>query len=139
MSGQPIVGANLKLYINNRPFGIATNIEWTRQDQHKAVYGIDSIVPYELLPQTTSINGKVSFTAIKRDGGLIGRSIVARTTEILREKYISIVLVDRDSGFIILRVDQCIVTTQSYKADAKGILRGVFSFEGIESSTGVDI
>ncbi len=134
------IGAGFKLYINNRIFGIATGFEWSSEAGRKAIYGLDSVNPFELAPGANSVRGKVDCIRIRLDGGLEGRGIAAPSNgqDILSEKYISIVLVDRLTDTVVFRCDQCAVQSQSWRTDTKNIMRGNFSFLGIEWSNEAD-
>ncbi len=129
-------GAGYKLYINNRIFGVTTGFEWSSEVGRRPIYGLDNVNPFELAPSVNSVRGKVDCVRIRLDGGLEGRGITAGSTDqdIISEKYISIVLIDRLTDTVIFRCDQCAVQSQSWRVDAKNVMRGNFSFLGIEWS-----
>ena len=128
------VGAGLKLYINNRVFGIATGFEWATNSGRRAIFGLDNVNAIELAPASNSVTGKVDCIRIKLDGGLEGRGIAANDDDILSEKYISIVLVDRLTDSVVFRCDTCAVQQQMWRTEAKNVMRGNFTFIGISWS-----
>lgn len=51
-----ISGAGLKLYINNRVFGITTSFEWSSDTSRRPIYGLDQISAFELAPGASSVS-----------------------------------------------------------------------------------
>ncbi len=131
-----LVGAAYKLYINNRIVGIATGFEWSSENGRRPIYGLDSVNPVELAPGFNSVRGKVDCVRVRLDGGIEGRGFAPSSTghDILLEKYISIVLIDRLTDTVVFRCDQCAIQNQTWRVDAKNVMRGNFSFLGIEWS-----
>ncbi len=125
-------GAAYKLYINNRIFGIATGFEWVTSSGRRPIFGLDNVNAIELAPASNSVSGKIDCVRIRLDGGLEGRGINARDEDIMSEKYISIVLIDRLTDTVVFRCDNAAVQQQSWRVDAKNIMRGNFSFLGID-------
>jgi hypothetical protein len=139
MKAQSLAGASLKLYINNRPVGIATGFDWTIDYGRTPIFGLDQVTAYELAPGQINVKGRIDCTRIKRDGGLEGRNIVASADNILNEKYINIILIDRDSGSIVFRAELAAIGIQNWRVDPKGILRGSFSFVGFQVTNELDV
>ena len=132
---QATVGSGVKLYINNRVFGIVTSFEWMLDGGRKAIRGIDQTTPFELAPTNSTLRGTINCVKVRGDGGLEGRAISAIESNVLLEKYISILLVDRLSGDVIFRCDKAAVNSQNWRVGAKELLRGSFTFEGLEWSS----
>lgn len=126
-----LAGAGLKLYINNRLFAIATGFEWRSEGGRRAIYGLDQVNPIELAPSVSTVTGTVECLRIKLDGGLEGRGIVTSDANMLLEKYISIVLIDRLNDTVVFRCENAAVNTQQWKVNSKGLLAGSFTFQGI--------
>lgn len=124
-------GASYKLWINNRIIGIATGFEWTSDPGRRPIYGLDQMQPFELAPGPSTITGRVDCIRVRDDGGLEGRGIAASDRNQTLEKYISIMLIDRVSDKVVFRCDQAAVNSQTWRVEAKGLLRGSFSFSGI--------
>jgi hypothetical protein len=129
---QSTVGAGYKLYINNRIFGIATGFEFTTGAGRRPIFGLDNVGALELAPANNSVTGKVDCIRIRLDGGLEGRGIAARDEDVMLEKYISIILIDRLTDSVVFRCDQAAVQQQTWRVDAKQVMRGNFTFLGID-------
>lgn len=134
-----LTGASVKLYINNRVFGIVTGFEWTTSDGHRAIMGLDQNTPFELAPGSQTVKGRVDCIRARQDGGLEGRGVAATDFDLLLEKYISILLVDRLTGAVIFRCDQAIVDNQNWRVENKGLMKGSFTFEGLQWSNEASI
>jgi hypothetical protein len=128
---QTTTGAGYKLYINNRVVGITTSFEFVADSTHKPIYGIDSILPNELLPMTVSVSGSIGCVRLSSHGGLEARGIAASNSELLLEKYISIKLIDRATDNIVFACNEAVINSQNWKVEARNIMRGTFSFTGI--------
>ncbi|NDD85746.1 hypothetical protein EBZ38_15905 [bacterium] len=126
-----ITGAKVVVYVNGSVFGYAINFRWTSSTPRRAIYGIDSGEPYELAPTTTRIVGSMSLYRTIDGGGLEGPGVVANLDNIPREKYFSIALMERSSGQVIFRAEQCSVVSQSWDIPSRGIVTGSFEFEAL--------
>jgi len=111
--------------------GIVNSFEYSIDTGRKAIYGIDSIIPFELAPGPYSITGRIQCVRIRFDGGLEGRGISASQSNLLLEKYVSFSLVDRASDRVIFRLDDAAVITQNWIINERSVMRGSFSFEGL--------
>lgn len=129
---QALTGAGLKLYVNNRVFGIVVSFEWSADGGRRAIMGLDQIVPFELAPGGNTVKMKIDCIRIKNDGGLEGRGIAASDHNLLLEKYISIILVDRHTGKTVFKCDRAAVNTQTWRVEARGLMRGSITLEGID-------
>lgn len=126
-----ISGANAKLYINNKLFGLATAFSIDVDASRSALYGIDQMQAFELAPEKFSVNGQIQYIKRRMDGGLTGRGFIAPLDRLSLEKYISITLVDRLTDKIIFKVSEAAVSKYSLSGEARSILRGSFIFSGL--------
>jgi hypothetical protein len=126
-----LAGASLKIFINNRVFGIASSISWESDAGRRAIYGLDQITPFELAPGQNRITGRIECLRIRQDGGLEGRGVTVHDDKQLLEKYISIIVIDRLTDTVVLRVDNAAVNRQSWQVENRNLLRGSFEFEGL--------
>ena len=131
MQSKSIVGAQLKVYVNNRLFGIATGFTYTINPGRRPIYGLDQIVPFELAPGAYSVKGRLDFNKVRYDGGLEGRGISASQSKILLEKYIGIVVVDRVTGSVIFQAERAAINSQQWNARARDIMTGSCEYEAI--------
>lgn len=126
-----ISGANAKIYINNRPFGLATSFSVDVDVSREPEYGIDQLEAFELTPGRISVNGQIQYIKRRMDGGLTGRGFAAPLDRLALEKYISITLIDRLTDKIVFKIDRAAISKHSLSGEARSILRGNFVFSGI--------
>lgn len=126
-----IRGGDLKVYVNNKPFGKAVSFQWTVDRGIYAIPGIDEMEPLELADGHISIRGSMSVLRLRYDGGLEGAGLTALPHQQTLEKYISIHVVDRRSDTVVFQSDKVRVANQQWSVGAKGRLEGSFSFECI--------
>jgi len=127
-----VVGAQVLCFINGMPFAHVTSVRFSSPTPHVARKGIDSIIAFELSPVGAACAGSLSMYRLSQDGGLEGRGIVAPFAHIPREKYFSLLVIDRKTGQKLIQADLCKVTAQEWSVAVKGRMEGSFSFEGIE-------
>lgn len=132
MLQKTLTGAALSLYVNGIPFGVATGISWRTNAGRKPLYGIDSVLPFELAPGAQGVTVEIECYRLRGDGGLEGRGLAVPDSKIFKEKYIDILVIDRLTGLAIFRIDQAAVNSQSWRVNEKGVMQGNFELEGIE-------
>lgn len=137
MQAKSLVGANLKILVNNHLFGIGTAVDWSMDYGRKAIFGIDSYLPQEIASSQVTVSGTIECIRTKLSGGLEGLGIAATDQNILFEKYIKITLIDRQTDTIVFNCYNVLVSNQNWKAGAGSIVRGSFSFQGITNSNEV--
>jgi hypothetical protein len=128
MTSQAIPFSSVKLYINGKPFGIATSFSWSTNAGRKSLYGIDTALPFELAPGSQGTTGRMSVIKTRLDGGLEGRGLAAVDHAIVLEKYISILLVDRITDEQIFWCKDAAVNSQAWQVNLKGFIEGSFEF-----------
>lgn len=127
-----VVGAHVLVYINGIPFAQGTGFRFESQTPHKESRGLDSLTAYELAPVGAKAGGNFTMLRLHGDGGLEGRGVVAPFRHLSRERYFSILVIDRFNGKRLVQADYCKVTSQSWNHDAKGRVMGSFSFDTID-------
>lgn len=126
-----LTGARVILYINGRPYAAVISFKWDSATPKKAIYGLDSGEPYELAPGQTKITGTITLLRTIGDGGAEGAGMVAEFSDVPREKYFTLALVERLTDTQIFRADQCSVTNQGWDIPSKGTVTGSLSFEAL--------
>lgn len=126
-----ISAARISVYINGKLYGLCGGITWTATSPKKAARGIDLPYVQEYMPTTFEISGSMSIYRTLGDGGLEGQGLQAAQIDQSKEKYITILLVERDTDETLLKIDQAVIESQSWNAIAKGLLMGQISFRGI--------
>jgi hypothetical protein len=72
------------------------------------------------------------------DGGAEGGGMTAPAEELPREKYFSVLLVDRGaSDAVIFQADDCSLTSQAWSVPSRGIVTGSLEFEALTWSNEV--
>jgi hypothetical protein len=127
-----MVAAHLLIFINGRRFGEATSIRWSIPTPHNARQGLDSLQPYGYDPAGTKVSISLSMVRVHGTGALEGRGITAPASHMARQKYDSILVVDRVTGKRVFQCDHCVVTNQDWTAAAKQRVEGTFTFDAIE-------
>lgn len=126
-----LTGPDLKLYINNRPFGKAVSVAWRIHNGVHAIRTVDDLLPAELADGPITVSGSVEVIRLRNDGGLEGQGLVALPAEHTLGKYITIHVLDRRSDSIVFQTGKVRVTDQSWQARPRSLLLGTFTFEGI--------
>ncbi len=130
-SVKTIRGADLIIYINNKPFGVTTGIRYQLDEGQHPIYGIDQMTPFELASGQCSIKATVEVIRVRTQAGLEGAGIGIPETKVILKRYFSLSMVDRVTDTTILHVGQASAGTQAWGVNAKGELAGNFSFEGL--------
>lgn len=126
-----ITGARVFLYLNGRKVGRITSFTWDSITDQKEFVGLDCGEPYEIGPELTKVAGQAGLLRLAGDGGAEGLGIVPQFKDQTKQKYSTIVLVDRVTKTILFRADECMITTQRWAVQPKGRLEGQMSFKGI--------
>ena len=132
MFQKTITGAALAIYINGKPFGVCTSFSMETNAGRQPIYGLDSVIPYELAPGAQAVTARFTCNRLRNDGGLEGRSIAAPDSKIALEKYIDILVLDRLTGAAVFKINEAAVNNQSWSVSAGGILEGTFEVEGLD-------
>lgn len=132
-----ITGAKVLLYVNGEPFGKVMRFAWSAETPRKSFYTIDSAEPAELGQTTTRISGSLGIYRIHADGGAEGSGIVAPFPDLTKERYFSIVLLERTTDTVIFRADNCSLLSQSWDVPVRGFVTGTLNFQALSWSNEV--
>lgn len=132
-----IVTAGVLLYVNNRPYGQVKSFRFNSESPRNAIYGLDSIDPFELAPTITKVAGSIGLVRTLYDGGAEGAGLTASFEQLPQEKYFSIMLVEKSSDTVLFRADFCSVTRQNWIFETKDIVKGEVDFEALTWSNEV--
>ena len=125
------IGANVVCWINGQLWGAVTGLQYSANSPRLEERGIDSMEAFELSPTTVSVTGTIQVLMLRNDEGLEGRQVTAGLPYISTEHYFSMMVQDRSSGFIIMRVDNASVDAQSWSYASRSLIMGQFSFKGL--------
>jgi hypothetical protein len=134
-----LVSGGVNCFINGVSIGWVTGVSFASNTPRRSITGIDTLVPFELVPLSTEINGTIQVVKMFGDDSLELRGIVGGAKNIINEKYFTLMLVQRSAtgaSYILFRADQCSVESQSWDIQARGIVTGQFAFRGIEATNG---
>ncbi len=125
------VGANVVCWINGQQWGAVTGLQYNENSPRTEERGIDSMEAFELAPTVVGVTGNIQLLMVRDSQGLEGRQVTAGLPYISSEHYFSMMLQDRTSGFIIMRIENASVDGQSWSPVARGMVRGQFNFKGL--------
>lgn len=126
-----VVAAKVLVYINGRLFGRCTSFQWTSRTPRRKIHVIDIQHPVELGATTVDVDWSMGVLRVIGDGGLQGAGVVAQQTDLSREKYFSLALVERSTGATIFKADLCATDSESWSVVAKDRMLGQANGSGI--------
>ena len=124
------IGAQSQIFINGEILATAISFSWSSETQSKDIYGLDQMEPYEFANTINRVTGSCSLYRIIGDGGLEGAGIVARFSDILRQKLITITVKDILTDSVLFEATNCVVPNQNWEIRSKDLITGSFSFKG---------
>jgi hypothetical protein len=131
-----LVSGGVSCYINGKEIGWVTGISFQSNTPRRAINGIDTLVPFELVPLSTEVGGTVQVVKMLGDESLEYRGLLGGAKKIITEKYFTLALVQRNAAgaaWILFRADECSVESQSWDIQPKNVVSGQFTFKGIEA------
>lgn len=127
----------ISVYINNHLLGecagISTEIDSPRQELHT----VDILQPAELTQMATRVSGSLQVYRIRRGGGAEAQGMIATFQDLTREKYFSILVLDRMTDTVVFRADNCSVTRQVWNVELRKLVMGTINFQSITWSNEV--
>ncbi len=126
-----ITGARTVLFVNGRPFGRVADFKYDSSTPLREIRGIDSMEPFELAKTVSRVTGTMTIYRLSGDGGAEGAGLVAPVSELSREKYVSLVLVERNTNKVLFETQKAQISNQSWTIPARGYVMGSIQFEGI--------
>lgn len=127
-----ILGAELKVIINNNIFADCTGISWTIESGRESVRGLDSNLPFEVAEGGATIRGRMDLVRLRRSGGVEGQGLTALPFNFALEKYISIRVIEKQTSSTVFASDKALVVNQNWQIQARGMMRGSLQFESLD-------
>lgn len=124
-------GQDLIVSINGRTVGRLQSISWTRRSTLRRVQGVDTLYASELIRGPVQVAGTLGLVKVRRDGGAVGAGLLVPDPDLSQEQYVTLVLRDRTTGTLIVRIEQCLVDSEGWRGEVKNIMTAQVSFEGI--------
>ena len=121
-------------YINGRALGLVTSFRWSGDTPMKPANGLDNITPLELMPTNARCTGSMGLLRQSLDGGVEARGMTAHSSQVVRERYYTLTLIDRTTDTTIFRADFCMTTNQSWEVPERGFVKGQVNFEALSWS-----
>lgn len=132
IGGLILTGAHVVCYVNGRILGRVTSFHWTKQSTIKRVQGIDTLIPSELIRGPVFVNGQIGLLRTKRDGGAEGAGLTAPMENLNLEQYVSLMLIDRMTDTVVGQFDSCLIESDGWRVDPKGIVTGTLTFQSLK-------
>jgi hypothetical protein len=122
-----VVAAKVLVYVNGVLFGQCTSFAWNSATPHKKIRTVDIQFPVELASATSEINWTMGVLRTIGDGGLQGAGIIAPQNLLSKEKYFTLLLVERTSSLQLFRADMAVADAENWQINAKGKMEGTAS------------
>lgn len=129
-----VVTAGLIVYVNGRPLALGTHFAFTSDTTKRQVRGLDSAEVVEFAPTSLSISGQIGLIRAHGDGGAEGAGLLAQPADLTREKYFTLLILDRLTQKPVFQSNTCTVQSQSWSVPARGIITGTINFTAINWS-----
>jgi len=130
-------GAKILCYINGKLIGRVTALSLNPASPRKEARGIDIAYAQELMPTTVGVSGTIELLRVTGDGGAEGMGIVAQQPDIVREKYFTLLLIERQFGTTLFKADLCSAVSQNWRMASRQFIIGSVSFIGVTFSNEV--
>lgn len=125
-----ITSAHCIAYINTVPLARTCGLTCNIDSPRKAVHCVDTLEPVELITTSLSASGTLQIYRLHLDGAAEAAGMIATWTSALREKYCSLMVLDRLTDSVIIEVDNFCVTGQQWSFQPKAYLIGTLSWTG---------
>ena len=128
-----LTGAQVFCYINNNKFGRIANFGHGTNTPRRRYKGIDTLIASELIPTEYAVAGNMTIYRLHKDGGAEAAGITATWEDYTREKYFSILIIDRTTDTVLFRATECSIENQKWQY-GKGYVMGTISFSALVSN-----
>ena len=131
MGSKLVHGARVNCYINGQKAGTVVSFQFSSDTPHREARGIDSLLPFELIQQASSIKGTIGLLRQAGGGGAQGLGAGVKSFKLTREKYFTLALIDRGTGFMLFRADYCCINNEAWQLATKQFMTGTVNFSGL--------
>jgi hypothetical protein len=119
-------------YINSVPFARCCGLTLDIYTPRKELRGIDTLEIVELAPTGASVQGQLQVYRFHRDGGIEAAGLAATFDSLTREKYASVMVLDRSTDTVLVQVNKFCVQHQHWSITPKSFVIGTVSFTGMD-------
>lgn len=132
MKSVVLVGANIKLFINNKVYAPVQAISLDIDYAEEVIYGIDSPWPQEIAGGKVTIRGSVQGLRIKDSKGLQAQNDGIRPlfSDLAASPYISIRIQDISTNEDIVFIPRAKITRETHSTSIKSSYKLNFDFVG---------
>jgi hypothetical protein len=127
MRSRLLVGAHVIVYINGTAYGRVADMGWSEETPRREIRGVDSLTPFELVQSGAVCRGNMSIFRLHADGGIEATGMKATWRDLTKEKYFSILVLDRSTDTVVFQADKCSVVSQSWRV-GRGYVMGAINF-----------
>lgn len=131
MKPRSVVGAHVLLYVNGQPFGRVVKFRWTSITPRKKSRVIDILFPVELIPLATEVGWEMQVIRTMADGGAQGAGLAVQQQHLSKEKYCTLLLVDRRTDTTLFKSDYNNADMESWEVTPKNLMLGSIAGSGI--------
>lgn len=132
-----LVSSHIFIYINGVPFGRVASFNFEKATPRKAINVIDTPDNVEMIQTAYNVSGNMTIYKLHADGGIEAAGMVACQEDLTRERYFSILIIDRVTDTVIFESRQCSVEKQSWSL-GRGLIMGQISFSSLSGSGDAD-
>lgn len=130
-----VAGAHLKVYINGKLLGYVTAVPaWNVRSEWGRLRELDNVMTRSFAPRVYEVSGVLQVLRGRATGGAEGAGLVASGENMLRQKHATIEIQDRVTQDLVFRGLMCTIQQQQWKMDARSLVVGTFSFDGVAFS-----
>jgi hypothetical protein len=124
-------GSRTLVYVNGQLYGLCTGFNWSVRWGRKDIQGIDVPVTLEIGATSVEITGNMNVLKVVGDGGTQAYGLAPQVIDIAREKYCTLLILDRAFQKVIFRSDNVQITSENWGVEAKGLMTGSVAFKAI--------
>lgn len=127
-----LTGPKLVLYVNGSPYVPVRSCSYTLDTPVKETRGVDCAAAFQLDPTIVRCSGTLSVYRIARSGGAEGVGAAVAMEDVPNQKYVSLAIVDRATDTVVWSARRCMITSQTWDPEARGLLSGRWTFVGTD-------
>jgi hypothetical protein len=93
--------------------------------------GIDTLQSVEFIPISANVKGTLQIYRLHQDGGIEAAGLAATFDSLTREKYASLMVIDRATDTTIVQIDKFCVQNQAWSFSPKALIVGTITWAGL--------
>jgi hypothetical protein len=118
--------------VNSIPLARVGGLTYEVSSPKKELRGIDTLIPVELVPMGLSLRGTLQLYRLHQDGGAEAAGLVSTWNKATRQKYFSLMVIDRLTDTVLLQANRCDVIGQSWSIVPRQFVLGTISWQGLD-------